>query len=265
MSLKFRIIFSLFFMLLNGVASVNVIKKYGSKKLDSDNSLFLEVSGFGVDETIYITLTVYQNSCSSNSKLYYKFCENTDDDNPPPNSLDSVYTSSTTYGSISGDFKEKYFYQIKKSSKEYNYLFMKSNCPTPLKFENTKEDGDETKTIIIAVVCTVFGLVIIITIIICCCRRCRRARVYGTVPYPVAPVYGISPYAAQPVMGVGMMQPVANVQPYGLNPNYIPNQNIQQHYSQTYNNQSVKYNLVNPPQPASDLRLNQDIKIEKPH
>ena len=66
-------------------------------------------------------------------------------------------------------------------------------------------------------------------------------------------------------MGVGMMQPVANVQPYGLNPNYIPNQNIQQHYSQTYNNQSVKYNLVNPPQPASDLRLNQDIKIEKPH
>ena len=263
MSLKLRTIFILYSIFLSGAVSIDVIKKYGSKKINVQ-SVYLEVSGFGVDEIIYITLTVYNSGCS-NSNLQYKFYKDTSSSNPESDSLDSVYTSSTTYGSISGDFKEKYFYQIKKSSKEYNYLFMKSNCPTPLKFENTKEDGDETKTIIIAVVCTVFGLVIIITIIICCCRRCRRARVYGTVPYPVAPVYGISPYAAQPVMGVGMMQPVANVQPYGLNPNYIPNQNIQQHYSQTYNNQSVKYNLVNPPQPASDLRLNQDIKIEKPH
>ena len=106
------------------------------------------------------------------------------------------------------------------------------------------------------------GLLIII--IVCTYRRCKRR--YAAVPYPMAPVYGVSPYSAQP-MGMGMMQPVMNVQTYGvnaINPNYPQIPNVKQKYSQTYNNQSSKYDLINRNPPGSDLRLNQETKIEKP-
>ena len=89
MSLKLRTIFILYLMLLSGVLSYDVINKYGSKKTDV-NSVFLDVSGFNVDEKIYITLTVYQK-CSS-SILKYKFYKNTED-YVSGDSLSSTYNS----------------------------------------------------------------------------------------------------------------------------------------------------------------------------
>ena len=110
---------------------------------------------------------------------------------------------------------------------------------------------------------SVIALAIIIAIIVYCCRRCKRAAV-GRVPYPVTPVYGVSPYAAQPVVGVGMVQPVLNVQPYGVNANYahnpIPNVNL--NYNQAINNQYAQYNLATPVQPESDMRMNQDFEYD---
>ena len=259
MSLKLRTIFILYLMLLSGVLSYDVINKYGSKKTDV-NSVFLDVSGFNVDEKIYITLTVYQK-CSS-SILKYKFYKNTED-YVSGDSLSSTYSSSTTYDSLSSDYKEKYYFEFEKSSSDYKYLFMQSDCDPPLNFENTKDDGDDSMIIII-VVCAIVGVTLLIIIIVCTYRRCKRR--YAAVPYPMAPVYGVSPYAAQP-MGMGMMQPVMNVQPYGVNavnPNYPQIPNVKQKYSQTYNNQSSKYDLMNRNPPGSDLRLNQETKIEKP-
>ncbi len=259
MSLKLRTIFILYLMLLSGVLSYDVINKYGSKKTDV-NSVFLDVSGFNVDEKIYITLTVYQK-CSS-SILKYKFYKNTEDYNSI-DSLSSTYSSSTTYDSLSSDYKEKYYFEFEKSSSDYKYLFMQSDCSPPLNFENTKKDGDDSMIIVI-VVCAIVGVTLLIIIIVCTYRRCKRR--YAAVPYPMAPVYGVSPYSAQP-MGMGMMQPVMNVQPYGVNtvnPNYPQIPNVKQKYSQTYNNQSSKYDLINRNPPGSDLRLNQETKIEKP-
>ena len=258
MSLKLITIFISYLMLLSGVVSTEIINKYGSKKTDV-NSVFLDVSGFNVDEKIYITLTVYQK-CSS-SILKYKFYKNTED-YASGDSLSSTYSSSTTYDSLSSDYKEKYYFEFEKSSSDYKYLFMQSDCDPPLNFENTKDDGDDSKIIII-VVCAIVGVTLLIIIIVCTYRRCKRR--YAAVPYPMAPVYGVSPYAAQPVMGMGMMQPVMNVQPYGANVNYPQIPNVKQKYSQTYNNQSSKYNLMNRNPPGSDLRLNQETKIEKPN
>ena len=70
-----------------------------------------------------------------------------------------------------------------------------------------------------------------------------------------------------------MVQPVMNVQPYGVNANYANynpnvNQNVNnQNYNQVNNNQDVQYNSETPApvQPGSDVRINQDIKYEKPH
>ena len=68
-----------------------------------------------------------------------------------------------------------------------------------------------------------------------------------------------------------MVQPVMNVQPYGVNANYnsnyIPNvnQNYNQNYNPVINNQNVQYNSATPVQPGSDVRINQDLKYEKPH
>ena len=246
-------------MLLTGVISYDVINKYGSKKIESTNSVFLDISGFNVDEKIYITLTIYYD-CSY-PFLLYKFYKNPEDYRPEDH-LSQIDSSSSSYETVAGNYKEKLNFKFKKSSNEYKYLFMQSSCEPPLNFENTKDEGNNT-TIIVAVVCSIVGFILIIIIIVCICRRCKRR--YGAVPYPVAPVYGVSPYAAQPVMGMGMMQPVMNVQPYGANVNYPQNLNVNQKYSKTYNNQSSKYNLVNLNPPGSDLRLNQETKIEKPN
>ena len=74
-----------------------------------------------------------------------------------------------------------------------------------------------------------------------------------------------------------MVQPVMNVQPYGVNANYAnynPNVNLNvnpnvnnQNYNQVNNNQDVQYYSTTPApvQPGSDVRINQDIKYEKPH
>ena len=70
-----------------------------------------------------------------------------------------------------------------------------------------------------------------------------------------------------------MVQPVMNVQPYGVNANYAnynPNVNPNvnnQNYNQVNNIQDVQYNSATPApvQPGSDVRINQDIKYEKPH
>ena len=68
-----------------------------------------------------------------------------------------------------------------------------------------------------------------------------------------------------------------NVQPYGVNANYAnynpninpninPNVN-NQNYNQVNIIQDVQYNSAAPApvQPGSDVRINQDIKYEKPH
>ena len=261
MSLKLRTIFIFYLIFLSGVLSYDVINKYGSKKTDSStNSIFLDVSGFNVDEKIYITVTIYYD-CSY-SFLHYKFYEKPEDYDPLDH-LTRIDSSSSSYETVAGNYKEKINFEFKKSSSEYKYLFMQSDCDPPLNFENTKDDGDDSKIIII-VVCAIVGVTLLIIIIVCTYRRCKRR--YAAVPYPMAPVYGVSPYAAQP-MGMGMMQPVMNVQPYGINavnPNYPQIPNVKQKYSQTYNNQSSKYDLVNRNPPGSDLRLNQETKIEKP-
>ena len=176
------------------------------------------------------------------------------------------FTSSTTKNG-----KKEYNYEITKPSGGYDDLYLKSNCG-PVTFENTgddDDDGDSTVAIILAVVFSAIALAIIIAIIVYCCRRCKRA-VASRVHYPVAPVtpvYGVAPYTAQPDVGVGMAQPVMNVQPYGVNANYAPSPipNVNQNYIQATNNQYVQYNSATPFQPGSDVRINQDLKYEKPH
>ena len=258
MSIKVRNILILYFISLNGVISIDILSKYGSKKIN-DNRIFLDVTDFGVNEKIYVTLTVYQ-SCSF-SYLNYKFYKDTDEYLLDFSSLSTTYSSSTTYITTPGSYKEKYYYQITKSSNEYNYLLMESYCYPPLNFENTKNGNSSTK-IIIAVVCSVVGLAIIITIIAFCIRRIRRAKMYGAVPHPVAPPIGVNPYPAQPVIGPGMMQPVVNVQPYGFNPNYIYNPNVAPNYNQTVNDPNVQSTTAAPIPQGSEIRINKDIKVE---
>jgi len=260
MSLKLRIILLVYFMLFSGVISFDIMSKYGSKKTNN-NFIFLEVHDFKVEEKIYIKLTVYE-SCSY-PYLYYNFYKDTNDFIVDDESLSTAYSSSTTYIQTPGSYKEKYYFEIKKTSSEYNYLFLGSSCKPPLEFENTKH-GDST-TIIIAVVCSVVGLTIIITIIVCCIKRCRRARIMGAIPQQVPPVYGANPYPAQPVMGIGMAPPVANVQPYAFNPNYVYNPNVIPNYNQTFNYQNIQTNTAAPIQQPSEIIINQDKKEEKPH
>jgi len=75
-----------------------------------------------------------------------------------------------------------------------------------------------------------------------------------------------------------MVQPVTTVQPYGVNVNYIPNQNVNQNniptytnqnlnqnYTPNYNNENVQYNSATPFLQGSEVRINQDIRYEKPH
>ena len=260
MSLKLPIILLIYFMFFSGVISVDILSKYGSKNTNK-NFIYLEVHDFKVDEKIYIELTVYE-SCSY-PYLYYKFYKDIDNYIVDDDSFSTAYSSSTTYIQTPGSYKEKYYFEIKKSSSEYNYLFMVSACHPPLNFENTKH-GDSTTTIIIAVVCSVVGLTIIITIIVCCIRRCRRARIIGAFPHPVLPVNGVNPYPAQPVTCVGMAPPVANAQPYAFNPNYVYNPNVNPNYNQTFNYQNIQSNTAAPIQQPSEIIINQDKKDEKP-
>ena len=260
MSLKLGIIFLVHFMLFSGVISVDIISKYGSIETKY-HFIYLDVHDFKVDEKIYIKLTVYE-SCSY-PYLYYEFFNDFNDYILDDESLSTAYSSSTTYIQTPGSYKEKYYFEIKKTSSEYNYLFLGSSCNPPLNFENTKH-GDSTATIIIAVVCPVVGLSIIITIIVCCIRRYRRARIMGAIPHQVPPVYGANPYPAQQVMGVGMAPPVANVQPYAFNPNYVYNPNVIPNYNQTFNYQNIQSNTAAAIQQPSEIIINQDKKDKKP-
>ena len=55
------------------------------------------------------------------------------------------------------------------------------------------------------------------------------------------------------------------MQPYGANPNYTPSPNVNQNYNQVNNNPDVQYNSAAPVPPGSDVRINQDVRYEKPH
>ena len=268
MSLKLRTIFVLNLLFMSSVLSIEILNKYGSKTSISGD-IYLDVSGFDNGETIYISTTVYRY-CSS-ARLFYKFCESAS--NTAPTVITSVSWTSSSYTDTYNSREEKYNYEIQKQSGGYKYLYLESTCTPPVYFENT-EEGDSTVAIILAVVFSIIGIAIIITIIVCCCRRCKRARVYGTVPYPVTPVtpvYGVSPYAAQPVISVGSVQPIMNMhavqpmQPYGANPNYTPSPNVNQNYNKVNNNPDIQYNSAAPVPPGSDVRINQDVRYEKPH
>ena len=274
MSLKFRIIFVLNILFMNVVLSIDVMNKYGTK-YSSTGVVFLDVSGFNSGDKIYITAKTYHICTYTN--LYYKFCESTSD-YINPSSLSYTYYTSYSSKNTYNSYEEKYNYDIKKPGSEYKYLYLESQCDPPITFENTEDDGgSSTVVIIVAVICSLIALAIIITIIVYCCRWCKRA-VYNRVPIPVTPAYGVSPYGVQPVVGVGMVQPITTVQPYGVNANYIPNQNVNQNYNPTYNNQNlnqnytpnynnenVQYNSAAPVQQGSEVRINPDVRYEKPH
>jgi len=262
MSLKLQFILVLNLLFAGGVVSIEVMSKYSSKTVYS-NSIFLDISGFDIEETIYISVST-DYPCYYNN-LHYKFYINTQDYRSS-DSLSSVSYSS----SVSTSNEETYNYRIEKESGGYNYLYMKSDCTPPLVFENTEDDNTTVIIIIVVVVFAVF-IAALITIIVCCCRRCRRASVYGTVPYPVAPitpVYGVTPYVSQPVVAVGgvqPIQPIVNVQPYGVNGPYNQNQNINQNYNPNIINQDTPYNSAAPGVAGSETRINQGIRNEKPH
>ena len=268
MSLKLRTIFVLNLLFMSSVLSVGVMNKYGTAT-SYTGDIYLDVSGFDDGEKIYISVTT---SYCVITNLQYRFYESTSSSNSLTNLFSVSYTSSS-YTDTYNSYEEEYNYKIEKQSGGYKYLYLKSSCNRPIYFENT-EEGDSTVAIILAVVFSIIGIAIIITIIVCCCRRCKRARVYGTVPYPVTPVtpvYGVSPYAAQPVISVGSVQPIMNMQavqpmqPYGANPNYTPSPNVNQNYNQVNNNPDVQYNSAAPVPPGSDVRINQDVRYEKPH
>ena len=274
MSLKLGIIFALNLLFMNSVLSYDIISKYGSKKVYGLNYVFLDVSGFDVDETIYISVTRYYMCYNYN--LYYKFYESTNGYSSGDYLMPTYYTSNS-YVSTYNSYEEKFNYEIDKPSSNYKYALLKCECNPPIYFENTEDGGISTVVIIIIVICLIIFIAVIITIIVYCCRRCKRA-VYNRVPIPVTPAYGVSPYGVQPVVGVGMVQPVTTVQPYGVNANYIPNQNVNQNYNPTYNNQNldqnytpnynngnVQYNSAAPVQQGSEVRINQDVRYEKPH
>lgn len=264
-----KTIFVLSFLFMSSVLSIDVMSKYGSKR-SSSGKIYLDLSDFGDGETIYISTTTY-HACY-NTFLYYKFCEMLSNIGPT-SGLSYVSSTSSSYTDTYSSYEEEYNYELEKQSGGYRYLYLQSDCTPPIYFENT-EEGDSTVAIILAVVFSVIAIAIIITIIVCCCRRCKRARVYGTVPYPVTPVtpvYGVSPYPAQPVISVGSVQPIMNMhavqpmQPYGANPNYTPSPNVNQNYNQVNNNPDVQYNSAAPVPPGSDVRINQDVRYEKPH
>ena len=268
MSLKLRTIFVLNLLFMSSVLSVGVMNKYGTAT-SYTGDIYLDVSGFDDGEKIYISVTT---SYCVITNLQYRFYESTSSSNSLTNLFSVSYTSSS-YTDTYNSYEEEYNYKIEKQSGGYKYLYLKSSCNCPIYFENT-EEGDSTVAIIIAVVFSVIAIAIIITIIVCCCRRCNRARVYGTVPYPVTPVtpvYGVSPYAAQPVISVGSVQPIMNMhavqpmQPYGANPNYTPSPNVNQNYNKVNNNPDIQYNSAAPVPPGSDVRINQDVRYEKPH
>ena len=268
MSLKLRTIFVLNLLFMSSVLSVGVMNKYGTAT-SYTGDIYLDVSGFVDGEKIYISVTT---SYCGITNLQYRFYESTSISNSLTNLFSVSYTSSS-YTDTYYSYEEEYNYKIEKQSGGYKYLYLKSSCNRPIYFENT-EEGDSTVAIILAVVFSVIAIAIIITIIVCCCRRCKRARVYGTVPYPVTPVtpvYGVSPYAAQPVISVGSVQPIINMhavqpmQPYGANPNYTPSPNVNQNYNQVNNNPDIQYNSAAPVPPGSDVRINQDVRYEKPH
>jgi len=257
---EFISILSLF--LINVALSHDVIPKYGSKETNRQY-VVLDTKDFAVDDKIYISVTTYDYCYDT--YLYYGFYQSIDDKSTLRYS-DYVYQSSSTTTS-SFNYKEKYNYKIKKQSSNGNYLYLESSCFPPLFFENTESDSSVT-VIIISVVVSVVVIVVFIIIFVCLCKRCRSRR--GTIAaVPVGEVYGYSPYIVQP--NVVMVQPVQNVQPY--NANYIQNQNYAQNYGQNYNqnynqninNQDVQYNSAAAAQQASDYRINQDIKYEKPH
>ena len=268
MSINLRTIFILNLLFMSSILSIETLNKYGSTSSLS-GTIYLDVSGFDDGETIYISTTVYYNC--HNELLYYRFYES--NSNTAPSATTPVSWKSSSYTETYNSYEEKFNYEIQKQSGGYKYLYLQSNCFPPIYFENT-EEGDSTVAIILAVVFSIIAIAIIITIIVCCCRRCKRARVYGTVPYPVTPVtpvYGVSPYAAQPVISVGSVQPIMNMhavqpmQPYGANPNYTPSPNVNQNYNQVNNNPDVQYNSAAPVPPGSDVRINQDVRYEKPH
>ena len=259
MSLTLQFILVLNLLFAGGVVSIEVMSKYSSKTVYS-NSIFLDISGFDIEETIYISVST-DYPCYYNN-LHYKFYIKTEDYRT------SDFLSSVSYSSsVTKSTKETYNYRIENESGGYKYLYMESDCSPPLTFENTEKDSTTTIIIIVVVVFVVF-IVVLIIIIVCCCKRCKRASVYGTVPYPVAPitpVYGVTPYVSQPVVGVGMvqpMQPVMSVQPYGVNGGY--NQNINQNYNPNIINQDTPYNSAAPGVAGSETRINQGIRNEKP-
>ena len=43
------------------------------------------------------------------------------------------------------------------------------------------------------------------------------------------------------------------------------NQNLNQNYTPNYNNQNVQYNSAAPVQQGSEVRINPDVRYEKPH
>ena len=61
------------------------------------------------------------------------------------------------------------------------------------------------------------------------------------------------------------MQPVMNIQPYGVNGPYNQNQHINQNYNPNIINQDTPYNSAAPGVPGSDTRINQEIRYVKPH
>ena len=250
---KLEFILFLNLLLIKGIISYQIIEKYDSEKT-SNNYIVLKTSEFDIGDYIYISVTT--NYACYDTYLYYDFYASINEKETLTYS-DSVDYSSVTRISSYNSFKETYSYKLKKQNSYENYLYLESNCRAPLVFENTENSGETV--IIIAIVISIIGFAIIIAIIVCCCKKCKRYRVYGTVPAPITPVYQVSPYVIQPGVGGVMIQPVVNVQPYGVNYIQTPN------YAQNINNQYVQYNSTNPVQTTSDYRMDQEIKYEKPH
>lgn len=237
-------------LIFNSIISYTVIPKYGEEKT-FDSVIFLDTSDFSNGDTIYISITIY-NDLYFSSSLKYDFYENTND-NKGINGYRTVDYTTSSYTSSYAYYEETFNYKIKKDTSLGNYLKIEHPFFLPVLIENTKNDSS-TIIIIVVVVVSVVVIGAAIAFSIYFCRRCRRTSVYGGgVVYPSGVGYGVSPYAVQPAV---VMQPVVNVQPYGTA--YPGNDNY------AYPPQNADYGQGAPVPQGSDYRMNQGADYEKP-
>ena len=203
-------------LLITGVFSIDILKKYGSLKTSGQYVIF-ESSGFNIGESMYFTI---KREMKFDSFMYYKYADNIDGvDTTDFHYFKSSNSESSTKVNGRITSHERY-YSIEKKNSEFdgtngNYLVLKIPGFGEYEIENTKSSG--ATTIIIIVV--VFVVVVIIIVVACIIFNRYRARKmmlmranrmpYGVAgyPQPMYPVYGNSQYMYQnPAMYANMYQ-----------------------------------------------------------